>query len=177
MKGKVTQMSDLTIRLKDLGVSRWRFLKLNFKTVVHPKTLCHYKETITKNNVTINFDDVVSVSRFWEYPIEERLSWIQLAEQVYKDSARHNPPNGHPQYFIKEKFLSYLEKIEELQKINPTSFVEDYINKYCRHLSAHYYEGIGYIIHSDGNHRTLLLRLIGAKSVTISKVTIYKMHN
>lgn len=177
MEGKVTQMSDLTIRLKDLGVSRGRFLKLNFKTVVHQKTLCHYKETITENNVTINFDDVVSVSRFWKYPIEERLSWIQLAEQVYKDSARHNPPNGHPQYFITEKFLSYLEKIEELQKINPTSFVEDYINKYYRHLSADYYEGIGYIIHSDRNHKYLLLRLIDPKSVTVSKVTIYKMHN
>ncbi|WP_242264151.1 hypothetical protein [Bacillus cereus group sp. BfR-BA-01400] len=170
-------MSDLTVRLKDLGVSRWRFIKLNFKTVVHQKTLCHYKETIIKNNVTINFDDVVSVSRFGGYPIEKRLSWIRLAEQVYKDYARYNPPSGHPQYFIKEKFLSYLENIEELQKINPTSFVEDYINKYCRHLSAHYYEGIGYVIHSDGNHRSLLLRLIGAKSVTISEVKIYKKNN
>lgn len=72
-------MSNLAIRLKNLGVSSWRLIKLKFKTVIHSKIICHYKPAITRKNVTINFEEVVSVKRFSVYPIKERFSWKQLA--------------------------------------------------------------------------------------------------
>ncbi|UED78237.1 hypothetical protein FH508_0012230 [Lysinibacillus sp. CD3-6] len=168
--------------LIQIGISNIQLDKMNNEKVLLIADFqdeYEYKKTV-REEITINIDEIISLGRFNREL--KGVSWLGLGELTHKNLARKNPPHGHPQYFKKEKFDYYLNKLINHSNTDSQKFVDAFIkeNVYTLDWSqvyANYYENLGYIISGEGNHRTLLMKLIGAKQVKIKELNYYARIN
>lgn len=164
--------------LIQIGISNIQLDKMNTENVLLKADFqdkYELKKTV-REEITINIDEIISLGRFDREL--KGVSWLELGELTHKNLARMNPPHGHPQYFQKEKFDYYLNELIDHSKTDSQNFVDAFIKKNVYTLAwnqvyANYYENLGYIISGEGNHRTLLMKLIGAKQVKIKELNYY----